>query len=63
MRMPDERLTFAKIVSDRKMNFSMDSVPSYIAAMRDGVTELSCHPGHHSDDPMDNDTMRASRRW
>ena len=61
MRMPDERLIFSKIVATESLAFNMQSVPSYLASVRDGVTELSCHPGRYSDDPMDNDKMRNSR--
>ena len=60
-KMPGERLIFAKIVSSRKMGFNMASAPSYVAALCQRVTELSCHPGYFSEDPMDNDKMRNSR--
>lgn len=61
MRMPRERLIFPKIVAKKKLGFDMESAPSYLAAVRPGVTELSCHPGEFSDDPMDNNQMRHSR--
>jgi len=61
MSMPDERLIFSKIVSKVGLDFDARSTSSYLACVRDGVTELSCHPGRHSDDPMDNDKMRQSR--
>lgn len=61
MQMPHERLIFPKIVASRRLGFNMESASSFLAAIRDGVTELSCHPGHYSDDPMDNDKMRRSR--
>ena len=61
MEMPDERLIFSKIVAVEPLSFDMKSAPSYLACVRHGVTELSCHPGHYNDDLMDNDQMRNSR--
>lgn len=61
MSMPDERLIFSKVVAAERLDFDMRSAPSYLACVRNGVTELSCHPGRYSDDPMDNDKMRNSR--
>lgn len=61
MQMPDERLIFSKIVADQPLDFDMRSASSYLKCVRSGVTELSCHPGRYSDDPMDNDKMRHAR--
>lgn len=58
---PSERFGFFKVVSDRKMDFSMASVPSLVGAMPSGTSELCCHPGFHSDDPNDDEVMRNSR--
>ena len=61
IKTPTERFGFGKVVSDRAMEFEMDCVQSFISAMPSGVNELCCHPGHLSEDFLDEPDFRLVR--
>ena len=61
-KVPDERYDFYKIVANRKMGFESESVPNLIATTPSGVSEMVCHPGYLSDDPIDDEKFRMQRK-
>lgn len=61
IRTPTERFGFKKVVSDQDMEFELAAMPRYVQAMPAGVNELCCHPGHLSDDPLDEPEFRIVR--
>ncbi len=61
-RVPDERYDFYKIVGNQKMGFAPNCIPSLIATMPNGVSEMVCHPGYMSDDPLDDEKFRQQRK-
>lgn len=61
VKTPTERYGFGKVVSDRPLEFNMESVDSFLATMPRGVNELCCHPGYLSEDPLDEPEFRVLR--
>ena len=61
IKTPTERFGFKKVVSNRTLDFNMDSVPSFLKTMPAGVNELCCHPGYLSEDPLDEPDFRVQR--
>ena len=61
-KVPDERYDFYKIVGNRTMGYATDCIPSLIATMPRGVSEMVCHPGYLSDDPVDDEDFRTQRK-